>query len=352
MLRALLAVLVLLPGAVRAADRDIFAAMITGFILPGYSDFVDKSADMRMSAEALCAAPGEPALAAARENFAVLVAAWSRIEIIRFGPIVAENRLERIFFWPDRRGIGLRQVQAVLGDKDATALDVTTLRAKSVAVQGLGALEFVLFGAGSEALLSAADDFRCHYAVAIAGAIATVADASLAEWQAPEGIAQRLLAPAENYPDYRSDTEVMSELVGVFVHGTELLRDTRLAPFIGIDGAGPAPRSAPFWRSRMTLASVGATVAAMRELFEVSGIADALTGADRFAAGAFDFESANFAAAVAGIDPDTETATADPAMKSKLDYLLILTRSLQDIVVTQIAPPLGVTAGFSALDGD
>jgi len=353
MLRALLfAALVLLPGSANAADRDIFAAMIDGFIRPGYADFAANASAMRDSAAALCTTPGAEALATARENFATLVNSWSRIEIIRFGPVVADNRLERIFFWPDRRGIGLRQVQSVLAEKDPTVLNVETLRAKSVAVQGLGALEFVLFGNGSEALLSPDDGFRCRYAESIAGTIASAADATLAEWRQPGGIAQRLLEPMENYPDYRSDIEVMGELIGVFVHGTELLRDTRLAPFIGVEGANPAPRSAPFWRSRLTLASVGATVVAMQDLFDASGISDALTGADRFAAGAFDFESANFASAIAAIDADMEVALADPAMKAKLDYLLILTRSLQDIVVVQIAPALGVTAGFSALDGD
>ena len=150
MLRALLfAALVLLPGSACAADRDIFAAMIDGFIRPGYADFAANASAMRDSAAALCTTPGADALATARENFATLVNSWSRIEIIRFGPVVADNRLERIFFWPDRRGIGLRQVQAVLADQDATAIDVETLRAKSVAVQGLGALEFTLFGTGS-----------------------------------------------------------------------------------------------------------------------------------------------------------------------------------------------------------
>ena len=44
--------------------------------------------------------------------------AWSYAEIIRFGPITENNRLERMLFWPDRKGIGLKQVQAALAGKD------------------------------------------------------------------------------------------------------------------------------------------------------------------------------------------------------------------------------------------
>ena len=95
--------------------------------------------------------------------------AWSYAEIIRFGPITEQNRLERMLFWPDRKGIGLKQVQATLAAKDATAADPAQLPAKSVAMQGLGALEFVLFGTGAEALATAGDPYRCRYGAAIAG---------------------------------------------------------------------------------------------------------------------------------------------------------------------------------------
>ena len=99
--------------------------------------------------QALCAAPSQQALDAARQSFGETVDAWSAIEIIRFGPVTEENRLERMLFWPDRKGTGLKQVQAALAAKDATATDAGSLASKSVAMQGLGALEFVLFGTGA-----------------------------------------------------------------------------------------------------------------------------------------------------------------------------------------------------------
>ena len=55
-----------------------------------------------------------------------------------------KTRLERILFWPDRKSIGLKQVQAALAAKDTSITDAGKLKGKSVAVQGLGALEFLL----------------------------------------------------------------------------------------------------------------------------------------------------------------------------------------------------------------
>src|SRR5690606_22737995 len=98
-----------------------------------------------------------------RAQFPAVVTAWSRIELYRFGPLMAQNRSDRILFWPDRKGIALRQVQAILADKDEAALAPETLARKSVAVQGLGALEFVLHGTGSEDLATPDGAFRCDY---------------------------------------------------------------------------------------------------------------------------------------------------------------------------------------------
>ena len=84
-----------------------------------------------------------------------------------------ENRLERILFWPDRKSTGLKQVQRALAEKDATATNPAKLKGKSVAMQGLGALEFVLFGTGAEKLAGPGEDYRCAYGRAIAGNVGT-----------------------------------------------------------------------------------------------------------------------------------------------------------------------------------
>ncbi|MEX0628023.1 MAG: imelysin family protein [Cucumibacter sp.] len=350
---AIALVLLFAAGAARADDRDVVAASINQFIVPGYERLAEEAGLQSDRMTGLCAEPGEAALAAARVQFSALVRAWSQMEIIRFGPIVADNRLERMFFWPDRRGIGLRQVQVIIAEENPGALDAVTLRTKSVAVQGLGALEFVLHGAGAETLAGADGAFRCAYGSTIAGAIETLAEGVAADWLAPDGIAARLVDPSPDLVDYRSEAEVWRELVGVFVHGTELVRDTRLNPFLGSgDDSEANPRLAPYWRSQLTLASLAAGMEAMRSLFVVSGLEEALTGDNRFAAGAFIFELDNFASAIVGIDPDLEAALADQDMRVRLRYLVILTRSLQNIVVLQIAVALGVSAGFSARGGD
>ena len=141
------AVLVLFgPAPAAAQTGPVFALAvdraIERVIIPGYASLAAASGGLAVAMSGLCAAPSPAALAAARERFAGVVAAFSRVELFRFGPARESNRFERLFFWPDRRGRARRQVEALIARKDEAALEVAALRAKSVAVQGLLALEY------------------------------------------------------------------------------------------------------------------------------------------------------------------------------------------------------------------
>jgi predicted lipoprotein len=155
--------------------RTVITQAVEDAIRPGFAAFAEAARDMRMAMGGLCDEPSAVGLDDARARFKDVVIAWSRIENYRFGPLMKDNRSDRILFWPDRKGIALKQVQAILATKDASATDVATLKGKSVAVQGLGALEFVLFGTGAETLATPEGDFRCDYGTAIAGAVSEVA---------------------------------------------------------------------------------------------------------------------------------------------------------------------------------
>jgi hypothetical protein len=335
----------------RAAAGEIANAAISNFILTGYERFTQEAELQTLAMNRLCEAPGDQTLASARGQFAALVKSWSRVEVVRFGPVLDDNRLDRILFWPDRRSIGLRQVQAVLAEEDETAASLDALQQKSVALQGLGALEYVLFGTGSDELATGLA-FRCRYGATIGQALTEVGQEIISEWEDPDGIAGRMRAPDEAYSDYRTEDEVLRELLGVWVHGMELVRDTRIVPFFGDTPEGAKPRSALFWRSNLTFASIAANVAGMRDLFILSDMAATLGLEERWAAGSFIFEFDNFERTMSELHLPVDEAVTDVDARGRLNYLIILTRSLQNIVVVQIAGVLGLGVGFSSLDGD
>ena len=64
------------------------------------------------------------------------------------------------------------------------------------------------------------------------------------------------------------------------------------------------------------------------------------------------FEFSNAANAAAAAQGAIADVLADPEKRAKLAYFGLVTSSLSDIFGTQMSGALGLTAGFSSLDGD
>lgn len=333
-----------------AANATI-AQTIDGFIRPAYAAFATAAASAGEDTQALCAAPSPENLAAARKSFETLVGAWSQAEIVRFGPVTEENRLEKILFWPDRKSIGLKQVQAALAEKDASAASPATLKDKSVAMQGLGALEFVLFGAGSDDLARPGDRYRCAYGQAVAANVAGMAGAISDAWQAEDGIARSWANPGPDNALYRSDDEALTELFNVFVHGLEMTRDVRLNGFLGEVADDDKPKQAIFWRSSATTVSLQGNLDGMRKLFDASGLATKLPADAAWIAQSITFEFNTADRMLGSAAGPIAEVLADP-QRGGLPAVRLITSHLSELFGTNLAGALGLTAGFSSLDGD
>lgn len=332
-------------------------AMVEGaiqrYVLPGYQDFSWETRRLREAMQALCDAPSPEALDDARRSFAIAVRAWSHIELVRFGPVTEQNRLERILYWPDRKSIGLKQVQEILATRDASAANVGTLVQKSVAVQGLGALEFVLHGTGSETLSTNGDGYRCAYGRAIASNLeARAADIDDA-WRKPGGMGDVWSSPGPDNQTYRGDDEALSDFIEIAIHGLELVRDVRINGFVGETASEDKPKQAIYWRSDLTVASIRRNVAAIGDLFAAADVAAQLPEDKRWLTDSIRFELGNADRALLPLDGEPiADVLADPEKRARLDYARLVTSSLSDLIARQLTAEFDLTAGFSSLDGD
>ncbi len=302
--------------------------------------------------DALCADPSPDRLAAAHSAFANVVTAWSEIEIVRFGSVTEGNRLERILFWPDRKSTGLKQVQRALAEKDASATNPATLKNKSVAMQGLGALEFILFGTGADSLAASGEDYRCAYGRAIARNIEEMASTTVAGWRDPAGISRQWTNPGADNPLYRTDDEAITELIDIFIHGLEMVRDVRINGFLGEQEGDDRPRQAVFRRSEATTVSIASNLDGLQKLFKASRLAGLLPQEYAWVADSIAFEFDNAERALDAADGPVAETLGDPARREKLAYARLVTSSLSELFSVRLAGALGLTAGFSSLDGD
>lgn len=339
-----------------AAVPAVMARAVDDFIIPGYRNLSDKTAALTKASSALCQAPSPASQDVTRAAFSELVRAWSTIEIIRLGPALEQNRFERFLFYPDRKSTGLKQVQAIVAKNDETATDAASLKGKSVAAQGLGALEYVLYGNGSETLSSKKGEFRCRYGVAISQNLDAIANEFLAEWQKPDGIQAAWKKPGPGNPEFRDNKEAATELLGIFVHGVEMVKDQRLKPFYAgtVDGVADKghPKSAIYWRSENTMPSIAANFAGLKTLFDVADMQSLLPEDSRSVAGSADFVFKSVIGISQNIDGPIADAIADDKSRGKLDFLTLNTTDLLGRLNKDFGGAIGLGAGFSFADGD
>ncbi|MFQ6183370.1 imelysin family protein [Sinorhizobium meliloti] len=339
-----------------AAVPRVMAQAVDGFIIPGYRDLAEATNALSEASAGLCKSPSETTLEAARSAFSSVVERWSAIEIIRLGPALEQNRFERFLFYPDRKSTGLKQVQAILAKKDESATSPETLKGKSVAVQGLGALEFVLYGTGAEVLSGKEGDFRCRYGLAVSQNLRSIAGELLAAWEKPDGIQAAWKEPGPGNPLFRDNREAATELLGVLVHSVEMIKDQRLRPFYAGTVHGTPDRGRPklaiYWRSANTMPAISANLGGLQRLFDTAGMESLLPADSRSIAGSIDFLFKALIAATDGIEGPIEDALADEKQRAKLDFIALNTADLLDRLNREFGGSIGLGAGFSFADGD
>ena len=92
-----------------------------------------------------CSVSGEATITNVRQQLVSTVRSWARVEHILFGPVTESMQRYRIYYWPDRRNMLTKQLNRFLGAADYKALDQIAFAKGSVALQGLSALERLLY---------------------------------------------------------------------------------------------------------------------------------------------------------------------------------------------------------------
>jgi predicted lipoprotein len=350
-MRSLLAAVLVLGGLSAASSAETVGVRVSEeFARPAVEAFASSSNRLETEVATLCTTPGDTALAAARTAFGVAVSGWGRVSVLRFGPLASDSRFERLFFWPDPRGIALKQVQGLLAEKDPQLL-VGGVSGKSAALQGLPALEFTLFGAGAEALATG-DAYRCEFAAALARNIAKLAAGIRDGWRAETPFARSFVAPAPDGELYRSDAEVNGELVKAISTALQFVRAAQLLPPLGEDAAKANGRRAPLWRSDLTVALMTAQADGLRNLLAAAGYEQTLPEDSRYAAASIHFEIDSAIVALGKVAKPAEQAFAADPDRGRFGFAALAFHHADELATRDLAAALKLTMGFNALDGD
>ena len=339
------------------ADADhgaIEKASLEQYIRPGYAQFAVAADALKQSVAALCQKPSATALKNTEKAFAATVEAWSIVEPIRFGPVAQEHRFERIFFWPDPKGLGARQVRDALAKQDKTITEPASLTAKSVALQGLPALEYLLYGDGAATLGKGGTEgaFRCSFAQTIGGNLAAISKDIADGWQDGAPYTKSYLDPGPANAAYHTPKEVTLELFKTFTAGIEWVRDQKLAKTLGPKPEQARPQLAPLWRSGQSFANMAGNLAGVRDLFAKGGFAQVVHQESVGVEDSVVFDLDHAIDVLRGIDKPIAEAVRNEDLRGKLEALRVSLKAAATTAGDMISRGAGLTFGFNAMDGD
>jgi len=342
------------PALADADHASIAKASLEQYIRPGYAQFAQSTDGLKQSVAALCQKPSAAVLKDTQKAFAATVSAWSVVEPIRFGPVAQEHRLERIFYWPDPKGLGTRQIREVLAKQDKSVTEPAGLVGKSVALQGLPALEYLLYGDGAATLDKGGSEgtFRCRFAEAIAGNLAGMGKEIVDGWQDGAPYTTSYLEPGPANPAYHTPKEVTLELFKTFTAGIEWVRDQKLAKTLGPKPEQARPQLAPFWRSGQSFANMAGNLAGVRDLFAKGGFAQVVHQQSAGVENSVVFDLDHAIEVLRGMDKPIADAVRSEELRGKLEALRVSLKAASTTAGDMISRGADLSFGFNAMDGD
>jgi hypothetical protein len=238
---------------------------------------------------------------------------------------------------------------------------------KSVALQGLPALEYLLYGDGSEELSHGANvvdgqkplpdlggegAFRCSFALSVATNLDRIAKNVIEGWREGSAYEKAFLTPATDDPVYHAPKEVTLELYKAFATGIELVRDQKLAKPLGSSPTVARPKLAAFWRSNLTFANMIGNLEGVRVLFAKGGFAQVVSRDSPGVESSILFDLDHAIEVLKGIGEPFAEVVTDESTRAKLEALRVGLKSAAGTAGDIIARSAGLSFGFNAMDGD
>ena len=316
---------------------------------PGFEHFSLASAQFLSEAQESCQSPSPESLVDLQTQFEATVAAFSAVELYRIGPMLEDNRQNRLFYWPDKRHVGDRQLRELLADEASSQLGAKAVSGKSVTLQGLPALERLLYGKSTTSHLAQVSDTPdCQVVEAIADNLHIMAMSLNQDWQDDSALVQSMVQPASDSDYFRTSDEVLRSLVTQIIVAIDVVLDRKIAALTDED---VHLQQAPLWRSGQTLSMIRSNLDSVRALSVDTELASVGELDNELG---FEFRSA---------DELLQKLQELPALtndKGKLsDEAQSLLRTLTAIVSgikytlnDRFTAALGITAGFNSEDGD
>lgn len=257
-----------LPAVAAPEDfAELNEAVLEGYVLPRYEALAAAGEGLKGALRQDCA---DSLLDddASKQAYHLMMDAWMAVQHLRFGPSELFLRADRMQFWPDKRGVIGRRLSQLLMAADPDDLEPLRFARGSVAIQGLPALERLLFDMPGDKR----NTFVCPLAVRIGANLRDITTALLADWRdGPSAYAAVMRDARRGNAEYLDAREASLQFAKSLRAALLLMVDFKLQRVLGDSETAAKLKRAESWRSGRSLRNLRINLAAARALYQDSG---------------------------------------------------------------------------------
>ena len=224
----------------------------------------------------------------------------------------------------------------------------------SGALQGLGAVEILLYGKDADAFAQPGEErgFRCGYLRTIATNLSNIAREIQSAWADETGYPATFLAPGADNPAYLDESEVTLEIAKAFLVGIERLRDIEIAGPLGLGRKTSRRTRSAFEPSGLSTELLAAKLEGMMMLYVAGGLLDRIEAHE---AGMGKSILNELKIALAHLKSVQQPISAVPVNREAEDRFLASgfpLKNAREQTRRVLGDAAGLSLGFNALDGD
>lgn len=310
-----------------APSREAAASALTAeVIIPAYEELATDTDALVTAIEGACSgatAPDETQRTSAQDAWREAQDAWVSTRAFRFGPTKQLRAMSKIAYPVDTE-----KLAELVGGSEP--LDVEALRETGADQRGLGAVEWVLFGA------EPIDARRCELAASASLLVAEEADLVVERWKGEAAV---------------DPNERIADAVNGMIFALGELADMKLAAAAGGVSGTPAPEEADAGAAHNALNDMQSMIDSVDQLRSggpTGGIGALVAGVEEEPDERLVDELTALRNAIAAIAPPLAEATDSAQLTAAYEAALTPLVTLR----TEIASLLGVTLQLADSDGD
>lgn len=333
---ASLCIALFLWTAPASAAEDVLGRLVERFIVPHYQALALTADAQEKAWSDFCAKPDPEGFKLLKRSYLATADTWSGIEFLRYGPIAEEFRAERLSYWPERKNATAKGLAQLLDKEGVADLTPELFIKNSVAVQGLPALERLLFDVNAETEMLSGQHRarRCAVGQAIAWNIVMIAHDVRLGWT--NEVVGELADPA-------TAKEATSRIATDFLASFAYIRDAKLRAVLGRDVGSARPQLAESWRSGRSKRALTLNLEALLDVAKI-----VMKNKDGDTPGMI----ATAQGFAENLPEDFGKAVVEAKERPQFFLVLDAVAAARDKAHDEIPAVLGITVGFNSRDGD